>query len=459
MAQALVDARRAGVGGVALGLLTFHFSTTEGDLMTPLGGATGPESTRLQVTQGVTCLGCGCLCDDIDVAMEGQRLQQARNACELGRSWFEEGIGTAQDCGAAIDGAVCSLEAAVAQAVAILKAARAPRIVGLSGATIEDQRAAVALADACRGSIDHGDSQKTLPLRLAMQRVGIVSATLGEVKNRADLVVYWGCDPVLTHPRHWERYAVEPRGRFVPGGRSDRRVIVCGTEAGATSQRADLFVRVAAEQQLATLAALRALVLGRPVRRAFQTHQKMADLLMTARYGAFFLGDALANGPAATAQMEAALTLVRDLNEPGKRRFVALTLGGVGNAAGAEAVLCWQAGAPCNVDFRQGFPRFLASGTRSDSDQADTLVAIGDGANDQPVPWATKTPIIRIGSEATRHAPTPGVAIDTARTGIDGGGTVLRCDGVMLPLRPMRPGSAPSARAILDMIRSRLDIS
>ena len=32
-------------------------------------------------------------------------------------------------------------------------------------------------------------------------------------RERADLVIYWGCDPVTTHPRHIERYAPPRPGR------------------------------------------------------------------------------------------------------------------------------------------------------------------------------------------------------------------------------------------------------
>ena len=42
------------------------------------------------------------------------------------------------------------------------------------------------------------------------------------MKNRADLVLFWGADPLATHPRHLERYAAEPAGLFVPRGRADR---------------------------------------------------------------------------------------------------------------------------------------------------------------------------------------------------------------------------------------------
>ena len=93
---------------------------------------------------------------------------------------------------------------------------------------------------------------------LAFQRVGRVSATLGEVKNRADVVVFWGADPVVSHPRHWQRYSVEPRGRFIPQGRAGRTVIVVDQQRTATAEEADLFVEIDASRQFEVLWVLRA---------------------------------------------------------------------------------------------------------------------------------------------------------------------------------------------------------
>ena len=53
-----------------------------------------------------------------------------------------------------------------------------------------------------------------------------MTCTLGEVKNRADLVVYWGGNPAECHPRHFTKYALMPKGRFVPNGRKDRTMVL-----------------------------------------------------------------------------------------------------------------------------------------------------------------------------------------------------------------------------------------
>ena len=49
----------------------------------------------------VTCLGCGCACDDIRITVRDSRIVEAARACELGASWFGDGSLPAE---AAIDG-------------------------------------------------------------------------------------------------------------------------------------------------------------------------------------------------------------------------------------------------------------------------------------------------------------------------------------------------------------------
>ena len=40
------------------------------------------------VVEDATCTFCGCLCDDIAVSVNGDRITEAANACALGEAWF-----------------------------------------------------------------------------------------------------------------------------------------------------------------------------------------------------------------------------------------------------------------------------------------------------------------------------------------------------------------------------------
>ena len=45
-----------------------------------------------------------------------------------------------------------------------------------------------------------------------------MTCTLGEVKNRADFLIYWGGNPAECHPRHFTKYTLTQKGKFVPNG-------------------------------------------------------------------------------------------------------------------------------------------------------------------------------------------------------------------------------------------------
>lgn len=106
-----------------------------------------------------------------------------------------------------------------------------PLIYGLSRSATPGQRAAIALAERLGAAIDTTASLCHGPSIMALQEVGEVTCTLGEIRNRADLIVFWGCHPAVSHPRHAERYSVFPPGKFTPSGRADRTIVMVG-EAG-----------------------------------------------------------------------------------------------------------------------------------------------------------------------------------------------------------------------------------
>ena len=57
------------------------------------------------------------------------------------------------------------------------------------------------------------------PSAMGIQEAGRIGSTAGQSKTRADLVVYWGSNPLELVPRHMSRYAVYPRGYWTGRGR------------------------------------------------------------------------------------------------------------------------------------------------------------------------------------------------------------------------------------------------
>jgi formylmethanofuran dehydrogenase subunit B len=324
-----------------------------------------------------TCGGCGCLCDDIEVTADA-----LVRTCPLGDAWFALGD---RPPVARVDGREVSVGEAADAAAAILREARAPLVHGLAGTSCEAQRRAVALAEATGAVIDVGAASSS--------PIGTSTATFGEIRDRAELVVFWRADPVVTHPRLLERLRLDPGA-----------MIVVDSELTATAAAAGVFVEV--DSDFEALWALRGAKGG------------LAERLRSARHVAFI------HGRLDELTALALHSLVRDL----ARDRHAVTLGlCAGNARGAEDVLAWQTGFSGPVDFARGFPR---EAERGEFD-AELVIDV-----------ATVT----VGR----------VAFATAADGIEVAGTAHRMDGVPVPLRAPRPTDRPSVEDVLAAIQERL---
>ena len=102
------------------------------------------------VVENATCTYCGCLCDDIELHTENERIVRARRACALGRAWFCGHADDTQHPAALIDGRPASMDEAVDRAAEVLTRADLPLVYGLGNSTTESQRAAIELARSLR---------------------------------------------------------------------------------------------------------------------------------------------------------------------------------------------------------------------------------------------------------------------------------------------------------------------
>ncbi len=122
----------------------------------------------------------------------------------------------------------------------------------------------------------------------------------------------------MSHPRHLERYSVDPVGEFVPGGRRDRTVVVVDNQRTASSERADIFVEVEPDSDFNALWTLRTLIRGkRPDSAArlgapLEVLMDLARRMKECRSGVAFFGLGLSRqGLQGTATSRRLLLLVR----------------------------------------------------------------------------------------------------------------------------------------------------
>jgi formylmethanofuran dehydrogenase subunit B len=428
----------------------------------------GQELTQVK---NAICTFCGCVCDDIELTVDrtAGKITKAASACQLGRAWFLE---HQREGGppARIDGRDASLEEAVDEAARILVGARFPLIYGLSDTTCEAQREAVAIADYINGNIDTTSSVCHGPSGMAFQGVGESTASLGEIKNRADFVMYWGGNPAEAHPRHFTRYSVNPKGLHIPNGADDRTVVVVDVRPTQSTHLADIFLKVNPGADFELLWALRAMVRGRKLAPSVEertgvplaTLRDLVDKMKNCQFGVIFFGMGLTMTRGRHFNIGALLALVTDLNQ--HTHFVANPVRGHGNVTGADNVVSWQTGYPFGVNFNRGFPRFnpgefTASDILSRGD-ADALCVIasdpGSNFSRKAIENIRKIPVITLDPKPTVTSRLAKVAFVTAPYGISAGGTVYRMDNVALNLRPAFDSPLPSDETVLRAIKQKI---
>ena len=169
--------------------------------------------------KSVVCPICGCLCDDIEVTVENNEIVKMKNGCAQCEAKMVHGYKSEERILKPMirkDGKLVpvSMDEAVHKAAQILTDAKYPLLFGWSSSTSEAQRIGVQLAEELGSALDNCCSVCHGPSVMATQEIGIPACTLGQIRHRADLIIYWACNPWTSHPRHLERYTSFTDGRF-----------------------------------------------------------------------------------------------------------------------------------------------------------------------------------------------------------------------------------------------------
>jgi formylmethanofuran dehydrogenase subunit B len=385
-----------------------------------------------------------------------------------------------------------SLAEAIRKAAEVLAEANYPLLYGWSSTSCEAIRVGIELAEKVGGVIDNTSTVCHGPSTLSMQDVGMPSCTLGQVRHRADLVMYWGSDPWSSHPRHIERYTFLPEGRFeksewkryitktkaltgkkkvesalrrvvseekphVPSSlrkepcpailKQGRKLIVVDVRRTRTADLADYFIQVEPNKDYELLEVLRALVQNQEVDVeevagvSVEHLEEVADLMISCNFGILFFGLGLTMSRGKLRNIDAALSLVRDLNA--RTKFAIMPMRGHFNVSGADTVFTWQTGYTYAVDFSLGYPRYNPGETsivdilmRKESDAA--LVVASDPAANLPrkaVEHLVSNPLIVVDPHMNATAQMADVVFPSALVGIEAEGTAYRMDHVPLPLK------------------------
>lgn len=452
-----------------------------------------------KVVKSVICPICGCLCDDLELTVENNKIVKMKNGCAVCEAKMVNGYKNDERILEPMirkDGKLVpvSINEAIHKAAQILTDAKYPLLFGWECCTGEAQHIGVELAEELGSALDNVCSICHGPSMMALQEAGIPTCTLGQVRHRADLIIYWGSNPWASHPRHVERYTAFPEGRFEKSefneyvkklkGKSSqkkvsaamrrtniryqppprpqtcnvnlppqslnkmgRKMIVFDVRQTATAEVADYFVQVEPNKDYEIFEALRCLVSdidldvekvgGVPI----DYLKEVADAMVNCEFGAIFYGLGLTASAGRFRNVEMAIKLTQDLNR--KTKFVIMPMRGHFNISGANIAFAWQTGYPYAIDFSQGYPQYNPGEfttidllRREDNDA--TLVIGADPGAHFPKPSMQKMvkhPLIVINPDMNCTSRLGDVVFPTQWCGIEYEGTAYRMDNVPIMLR------------------------
>lgn len=279
--------------------------------------------------------------------------------------------------------------------------------------------------------------------------------------------MFWGGNPAECHPRHFTKYSLTPKGRFVPEGRKGRTAVLVDIRKTPSAKAVDIFLQVRPGKDFEVLTVLRALVKGQRVDAEgvaetglpLEQLQDLVDRMKKARFGVMFFGMGLSMTRGKHMNSGALLNLTAEMNAFTK--FVCMPMRGHGNVTGADVVLRYTTGYPFGVNLSRGYPRYNPGEfstvdllVRGDNDAAIILGADPGATMPQPaIEHLASIPTIVLDPKVTHTSRLARVHITTATTGVSAPGTAYRMDEIPLPLAPALESPYPTDEEIVRRIR------
>ncbi len=282
--------------------------------------------------------------------------------------------------------------------------------------------------------------------------------------------MYWGGNPAECHPRHFTKYTLMQKSKFLPRGRKDRTMVLVDIRETKSVKAADIFLQVRPGKDFELLTILRAMIKDQPVSESQVaetglTVEQLTDLvarMKRARFGVMFFGMGLSMTRGKHMNSAALLTLAAEMNAFTK--FVAMPMRGHGNVTGADVIMRWQTGYPFGISFNRGYPRYNPGEfstvdvlVRGDTDCAFIIGADPGATMPQPaIAHLAKVPTIVLDPHVTHTSRLARVHITTAPAGISAPGTGYRMDEIPMPLRPALKSPYPSDEEVVRRIKEAI---
>ena len=405
-------------------------------------------------SQSLVCTGCGCLCDDIQVEIEGDHLARVESACAKGAALLYSSDNPGRRATCLIGGEKASLEQAIEAAARLLFKARRRLIFGLDESTLEAQAAGIELARKLEGVIDDASSFSYAPLIQGILTGDLPTCSLSQVKDNADLLLYWGSNPPHTHPRHLSKFSYYAYTDYTEAGWFPKVTLSCvevrNTELSFLCKPA-FKLKPGADKDFIT----NILMEGKD---GTEESKRFVELVRESRFCVVFCGSGLIYS--LDNEFSLFSEMVHKLNQ--RTRITVIPMPMEFNLRGFNQSLYKQTGYVNQVSFAAGVSHgsefsFLEQVRKR---LADCVLIIGSDPFSNLPPSLIRnlqgTSVICLDHFSTPTTNSAEVVIPTALPGLECSGSAIRMDGDEITLVKLKKAGYPTEEEILKQLAERI---
>ncbi len=380
----------------------------------------------------VTCTGCALLCDDIEAIAENNRIKETRNACRRGAARIR---GCTNRLNPSINHTITDTETAIKKAAELLRNAKAPMLFGWSNSTCEAQLKGIQLAKKMNAIIDDTSSFCQGLLIEKILKKKFKTCSLEDIRNKADVLVYWGSDAQDSEPRHLSRFSYFPRGELRQRGYEEDRIAIAidVRESNTAKICKGHFYRIPLKGDREVILALIDALSEKVPSYEPKKMLELASILKKAEFGAVFVGIGLTYS--IKEDFDILIALADKLPS-----FNVMPMVGHYNMRGFNEALFKETGFVNRVKFggKTWHDNRYSIVEALKEKSIDALLVIGsDPLSSLPrsaIPHLANIPVICIDPCVTLTSRIASVTIPCAVSGIEASGSAVRMDGKVMEL-------------------------
>lgn len=396
----------------------------------PLKPCTRNRAVRL------VCPFCGLACDDLSPPRDTAGAPFAHD-CPVAIEGYQAAIQAPLDLQPRLHGKPVALDEALDHAADRLRQSRLPLFAGMIG-DLPESRALWRLADRCGATVDHAGGDALSRMYSVAQMQGLMTTTLGEARNRADLWLFIGDGIFRRQPRISERL-LSPKQRLHTGAKSSVVVLGSGSRSNMLPDQVE-YVDLDSCSIADFVGSVRATLQGWELGAA--AHPKTQDVaaqVQQAQYPVVAMDPADLSGSRSDGLLDLDLLgvarLIRQINETG--RAALLPMGARDGLSSCQQAGLWHNGFGLRTGHNYNGPHFDPHGH-------DTARMLQEGGADlllwhaslRPIaPPETGLPSLVFGHPGLTFIQEPELFVPLSVPGIHRTGQIHRGDGItVLPL-------------------------